>query len=223
MDVKKILAAVDHTNLSPTATENDIRKLIEEAIMFSTATVCIAPAFVPLAATVGGVKICTVIGFPNGGNTTAVKCFEARDAVRNGADEIDMVINLSDAKSGKWDRICDEIASVKDKIGDKTLKVIVETCLLTQGEKIAACRAVSLAGADFIKTSTGFSTGGATLADVLLFKENVAPAVRIKAAGGIRGLADAEAFLNAGADRVGTSRVVKAVIDLIERGELKWH
>ncbi|MBE6767303.1 MAG: deoxyribose-phosphate aldolase [Ruminococcaceae bacterium] len=211
MDMSAILAHVDHTLLTPTATWEEIRAVCDDGMRFATASVCIPAAHVAQAKAYVGdrLAICTVIGFPNGYTTTAAKCFEAADAVQNGADEVDMVINLGWVKDGKLEDIQNEIAAVKAACGDKILKVIIETCLLTEDEKIALCGVVSRAGADYIKTSTGFSTGGATAADIALFAAHVAPHVKIKAAGGIATVADAEEFLSLGADRLGTSRLVK--------------
>lgn len=210
MDHKEILRHVDHTILTTTATWEQVKALCDEGIRFETASVCIPPSFVKRACDYVGdrLKVCTVIGFPNGYATTAVKVFETEDAIRNGADEIDMVINLGMVKEGDWQGVTEEIRAVKTSCKGRILKVIVEACQLTQEEKLEACRAVSLAGADFIKTSTGFSTGGATLLDVALFRANVAPDVRVKAAGGIRTWEDAQAFLELGADRLGTSALV---------------
>lgn len=210
MDHKEILKHVDHTILTTTATWEQVKALCDEGMCFKTASVCIPPSFVKRAHDYvnGRLKVCTVIGFPNGYATTAAKVFETEDAIRNGADEIDMVINLGMAKDGDWQGVMQEIRAVKDSCKGRILKVIVEACQLTQGEKLEACRAVSLAGADFIKTSTGFSTGGATLLDVALFRANVSPDVRVKAAGGIRTWEDAQAFLDLGADRLGTSALV---------------
>lgn len=214
MDVSRILSAADHTLLAQGATWEQIRALCDEGIAYRTASVCIPPSFVERAKAYVGdrLSVCTVIGFPNGYSTTAVKCFEAADAVGHGADEIDMVINIGWVKDRRWDDLLAEIREVKAVCGNLVLKVIIETCLLTEEEKIRMCEIVSQSGADFIKTSTGFSTGGATKEDVALFKAQVAPHVRIKAAGGISGLEDAEEFLNLGASRLGTSRVVKAVM-----------
>jgi len=211
MDMSAILAHVDHTLLTPTATWEEIRAVCDDGMRFATASVCIPAAHVAQAKAYVGdrLAICTVIGFPNGYTTTAAKCFEAADAVQNGADEVDMVINIGWVKDGKLEDIQNEIAAVKAACGDKILKVIIETCLLTEDEKIALCGVVSRAGADYIKTSTGFSTGGATAADIALFAAHVAPHVKIKAAGGIATVADAEEFLSLGADRLGTSRLVK--------------
>ena len=214
MDTSRILSAVDHTLLAQGATWEQIRALCDEGMKYRTASVCIPPSYVERAKEYVGDKltVCTVIGFPNGYSTTAVKCFEAADAVRCGADEIDMVINIGWVKDRRWDDLLEEIREVRTVCGNLVLKVIIETCLLTEEEKIRMCEIVSQSGADFIKTSTGFSTGGATKEDIALFKEHVASHVKIKAAGGISGLEDAEAFLDLGAARLGTSRVVKAVM-----------
>ena len=213
MEQTVILEKVDHTLLSQTATWEQIREICDDAQTFQTASVCIPPSFVRQAADYldGKVKVCTVIGFPNGYSTTAVKVFEARDAVRNGAREIDMVINLGWVKEGQYDRIKEEIQAVKDACEGNVLKVIIETCLLTEEEKIAMCRIVSETAADFIKTSTGFSTGGATPADVALLRKYTAPDKKVKAAGGISSFTDAEQFIRLGVDRLGTSRLVKAM------------
>lgn len=207
MDQKDILSRVDHTLLKQEATWEQIREICDDGVKYGCASVCIPASFVRQAAEhLGGrLPVCTVIGFPNGYSTTAVKVFEAQDAIQNGADEIDMVINLGMAKSGDWDGVEREIKAVKEACNGRILKVIVEACQLTQEEKVAVCKAVSLAGADFIKTSTGFSTGGATVEDVALFKAHIAPNVRIKAAGGIRSFQQAQAMLDAGADRLGAS------------------
>lgn len=211
MNKREILSTVDHTLLSTTATWEQIRRLCDEGIAYQTASVCIPACFVEQAAAYvsGKIKICTVIGFPNGYTTTAAKCFEAADAIRNGAEEIDMVISLGAVKEKRWDAVLKEIQAVKETCGEHVLKVIVETCLLTEEEKIALCDVVSRSGADFIKTSTGFSTSGATREDIALFKSHVANSVRIKAAGGISSFEDAQAFLELGADRLGTSRLVR--------------
>jgi len=213
MEPEKILSAVDHTLLSQGATLEEIRQICDDGMAYHTASVCIPASYVKRAREYVGDKlaICTVIGFPNGYSTTAAKCFEAEDAVRNGADEIDMVINIGWVKDRLWEDVLSEIRAVKAACGGKLLKVIIETCLLTEDEKIKMCGIVSESGADYIKTSTGFSTGGATREDVALFAKHVAPHVKIKAAGGIKNLQDAEDFLNLGASRLGTSRVVKAV------------
>ena len=211
MELSQILAKCDHTLLAQTATWADIRAVCDDGLKYHTASVCIPASFVKQAKEyVGGkLPICTVIGFPNGYATTASKCFMASDAVDNGADEVDMVINIGWAKEGRFDAVRDEIAAVKKACKGRLLKVIIETCLLTDEEKIALCKAVSDSGADYIKTSTGFSTGGATFHDVALFAAHVAPHVKIKAAGGISSLADAEEFIRLGASRLGTSRIVK--------------
>ena len=210
MNINEILSKADHTLLAPDATWERIREVLDDGIRFSTASACIPASYVKAAKEYVGnrLKICTVIGFPCGYSTTAVKCFEADDAVRNGADEIDMVINIGKVKDGLFSEVLDEIKAVKASCGDKLLKVIIETCLLTDDEKREMCRVVSLSGADFIKTSTGFSKGGATFADIELFANNVESHVKIKAAGGISSLADAEEFIRLGADRLGTSKVV---------------
>ena len=210
MKEKEILNRVDHTLLTPTATWEQVKAVCEEGKAFSTASVCIPPRYVKKAADYVGnsLKICTVIGFPNGYSTPEVKVFETEDAVRNGADEIDMVINLGMVKAGDWEGVLQEIKAVKESCGGRILKVIVEACQLTQEEKIAACRVVSMSGADFIKTSTGFSVGGATVEDVKLFREHISPDLRIKAAGGIRTFEQARALLEAGADRIGASALV---------------
>ena len=211
MDIKDILAKCDHTLLNPTATWDEIRAICDDGMKYGTASVCIPASYVRRAKEYVGnrLAICTVIGFPNGYSTTAVKCFETVDAVANGADEIDMVINIGMVKDGNYDALRDEIAAVKAACGGKILKVIIETCLLTDDEKINLCKVVSAAGADYSKTSTGFSKAGATFADVELFAKHVAPHVKIKAAGGISSLEDAEKFIALGADRLGTSRIVK--------------
>ena len=210
MDHQEILHRVDHTLLTPTATWEQVKALCDEGRAFATASVCIPPRYVKRAADyVGnGLKICTVIGFPNGYSTPEVKVFETEDAVRNGADEIDMVMSLGLAKAGDWEGVLEEIKAVKASCKGRILKVIVEACLLTWEEKVAVCRVVSMSGADFIKTSTGFSTGGATVEDVKLFKEHISPDLRIKAAGGIRTFEQAQAMLEAGADRIGASALV---------------
>lgn len=211
MTQKDILAKVDHTLLAQTATWEEIRQICDDGMRYETASVCIPPSYVEQAKNYVGdrLKICTVIGFPNGYNTTAVKEFETKDALKKGADEIDMVINLGWVKDGRFDLVEKEIRTLKDACGGNFLKVIIETCLLTEEEKVKMCEVVTNSGADFIKTSTGFSTSGATFADVALFKEHVGPQVKIKAAGGISSFADAEKFVELGADRLGTSRLVK--------------
>lgn len=206
----EIMKYVDHTLLLQTATWDDIKRICDDALKYETASVCIPPSYVKQAAEYlgGRMAVCTVIGFPNGYNTTAVKCAETADAIANGADEIDMVINIGDVKSGRYDRVLEEIKSIKAVCGEKILKVIVETCLLTDDEKVRMCRIVTDADVDFIKTSTGFSTAGATPEDIKLFADNVGPDVKIKAAGGIRSFEDAERFISLGATRLGTSRLV---------------
>ena len=213
MELKEILCRVDHTLLSQGATWEEIKAICDDGIKYGCASVCIPASYVKKAAQYvqGKIAICTVIGFPNGYDTTAAKCFEAADAVKNGAEEVDMVINVGWVKDGRYDDVLAEIKDVKGHCGGKILKVIIETCLLTEEEKIEMCRVVSQSGADYIKTSTGFGGGGATREDVALFKAHVAPHVKIKAAGGIANLQDAEDFVNLGADRLGTSRIVKAV------------
>ena len=211
MELKDILAKCDHTLLLQQSTWAEIKAICDDGMKYATASVCIPASFVKQAKEYVGDKlaICTVIGFPNGYATTAAKCFMAADAIANGADEVDMVINIGWAKEGKWEEITSEIAAIKEACGDKILKVIIETCLLSDQEKIALCKCVSDSGADYIKTSTGFSKAGATFADVELFAKHVAPHVKIKAAGGISSLEDAEKFIALGADRLGTSRIVK--------------
>lgn len=213
MDVKKILSYVDHTLLAPAATWDEIKQVIDDGIKYQTATVCIPPSYVAQAKEYAGsnVRICAVIGFPHGYNTTAVKAFETSDALDNGADEIDMVINIGWVKDKKWDEIENEISTLKEICGDNILKVIIETCMLTEEEKLKMCEIVTFAGADFIKTSTGFGGGGATFEDVELMVKNVGDGVRVKASGGIAGLEDAEKYVEIGARRLGTSRIVKAV------------
>ncbi|MGI6634825.1 MAG: deoxyribose-phosphate aldolase [Christensenellales bacterium] len=212
MDKKTVFAHVDHTLLKPTATWAQIQALCEEAIAYGMATVCVPACYVkPIADAYGDkLKVCTVVGFPLGYSTAAAKAFEAQEAVQNGAAEVDMVINIGDAKAGLFDKITGEIKQIKAAVGEKVLKVIVETCYLTDDEKAALCRCVTAAGADFIKTSTGFGTAGATLADVELFKQHVGPGVRIKAAGGIRTAEDMEAYLAAGCARIGASAAIQA-------------
>ena len=211
MDISEILTKCDHTLLSQSATWEEIRALCDDGMRFHTASVCIPASYVKQAKeyVAGKLPICTVIGFPNGYDTTDAKCFMAADAVDNGADEIDMVINIGWVKDGLYDAVLEEIRAVKEACKGRLLKVIIETCLLTQAEKIRMCQVVSQSGADYIKTSTGFSTAGATLADIQLFAQNVASHVKIKAAGGISSLSDAEEFIRLGADRLGTSRIVK--------------
>ena len=211
MELKDILARCDHTLLAQTSTWEEIKAICDDGMKYKTASVCIPASFVKQAKEYVGenLAICTVIGFPNGYATTKAKCFMAADAVENGADEVDMVINIGWAKEGKWAELTNEIAAIKAACGDKILKVIIETCLLSDEEKIALCKCVTDAKADYIKTSTGFSTAGATFADVELFAKHIGPNVKIKAAGGISSLDDAEKFIALGADRLGTSRIVK--------------
>ena len=213
MDVKDILRRCDHTLLSQGATWAEIRALCDDGVRYGCASVCIPASYVKQAAEYlgGRLPVCTVIGFPNGYDTTAAKCFEAEDAVRNGASEIDMVINIGWARDGRWEDLLAEIKAVKAACGGRILKVIIECCLLTEAEKIRLCEIVTESGADFIKTSTGFGGGGATREDVALMAAHVGPKVKIKAAGGIASLEDAADFIRLGADRLGTSRVVKAV------------
>ena len=211
MDLKEILSKCDHTLLSQTATWEEIRTVCDDGMKYHTASVCIPASFVKQAKDYVGDKlaICTVIGFPNGYDTTKAKCFMASDAVDNGADEVDMVINLGWVKEGNYDAVREEITAIKAACKGKLLKVIIETCLLSDEEKIAMCKVVSDSGAEYIKTSTGFSKAGATFHDVELFAAHVAPRVKIKAAGGISSLEDAEKFIELGASRLGTSRIVK--------------
>lgn len=220
MDIKKILSYVDHTLLAQGATWEEIRAILDDGIKYSCASCCIPASYVKQAKDYVGdrLKICTVIGFPNGYSTTAVKCFEAADAVKNGADEIDMVINIGWLKDKKYDALLQEISDIKGACDGKLLKVIIETCLLSDEEKIKMCEIVSRSGADFIKTSTGFSKSGATKQDIKLFAENVEPHVQIKAAGGIASLEDAKDFVALGATRLGTSRIVK-IVKSMEKGE----
>ena len=211
--IEEILAACDHTLLLQTSTWEEIRGICDDSLTYHTASVCIPPCYVAQAAEylAGRIPVCTVIGFPNGNTTTACKVFETRDAIENGADEIDMVINIGMLKAGNDAYVLDEIRAVRAACEGKILKVIIETCLLSDEEKIKMCELVTASGADFIKTSTGFSTSGATFSDVELFAKHVGPKVRIKAAGGVSSLADAEHFMELGADRLGTSRIVKLV------------
>lgn len=211
MTQTEILAKVDHTVLGQTTTSKEIKDLCDDAIKYNTASVCIPPSYIKEAKEYVQDKmlLCTVIGFPNGYNTTAVKVFETKDAIANGADEIDMVINLGHVKDKRYDLIEEEIRQIKAACGDKILKVIIETCLLTEEEKIELCKVVTNANADFIKTSTGFSTAGATFDDIALFKKHVGEGVQIKAAGGITSFDDAQKFCELGADRLGTSRLVR--------------
>lgn len=211
MTHKEILATVDHTLLAQTATWEEIKVICDDGAKYRTASVCIPPCYVKQAKEYigGAVKVCTVIGFPNGNSTTESKVFETKNAIENGADEIDMVINIGALKDKNYDLVLSEISAVKEACGQRILKVIIETCLLTEEEKIKMCQLITEAGADFIKTSTGFSKAGATFEDVALFAKHVGPDVKIKAAGGISSFADAEEFLRLGASRLGTSRLVK--------------
>lgn len=213
MDRKEILKRVDHTLLAQNATWEEIRQILDDGLKYETASACIPAAYVKQAAQYveGKLPICTVIGFPNGYHTTAVKVFETKDAIVNGASEIDMVINIGFVKDKRYDEVEDEIRQVHDACEGKILKVIIETCLLTDEEKIKMCEIVTNAGAEYIKTSTGFSTAGATFEDVALMKKHVGPNVHVKAAGGISSFADAEEFIRLGADRLGTSRLVKII------------
>lgn len=211
MDQKKILGCVDHTLLGVAATWEDIKAILDDAMKYETASACIPASYVKEAAEYvkGKLAICTVIGFPNGYNTTAVKIFETKDAIMNGAEEIDMVINIGALKNKRYQEIEDEIRAVHEACNGKILKVIIETCLLTEEEKIKMCEIVTKAGAEYIKTSTGFSTGGATFDDVALMKKHIGTEVKVKAAGGISSFDDAEKFINLGANRLGTSRLIK--------------
>ena len=213
MNISEILSKVDHTLLAQTATWAEIKAVCDDGMKYGTASVCIPPSYVKKASEYvrEKLKICTVIGFPNGYNTTAVKCAETADAVENGADEIDMVINVGWVKDKNFEAVKNEITAVKKACKGKLLKVIIETCLLSDDEKIKLCEVVSLSGADYIKTSTGFSTGGATFADVELMRKYSSPSLKVKAAGGISSIEDAEKMIELGADRLGTSRIVKIV------------
>ena len=213
MDIKEILNHCDHTLLKQDATWEQIREIADDAIKYNTASICIPPCYIKRAKEYVGdkVKLCTVIGFPNGNETPATKIFETKDAIENGADEIDMVINIGELKAKNYDYVLDEIRRIKEACDGRILKVIIETCLLTDDEKIKMCELVTEAGADYIKTSTGFSTAGATFEDVELFAAHVGANVKIKAAGGIGSIEDAQKFMALGADRLGTSRIVKIV------------
>ena len=213
MEIKNILATVDHTLLTQDATCEDIKQICDDAIKYNTASICIPASYVKRAKEYMGEKmaVCTVIGFPNGYSTKETKVFETKNAIENGAKEIDMVININELKNKNYDYLLDEIKAIKEACGENILKVIIETCLLTDEEKIKMCEIVTEAKADYIKTSTGFSTGGATLDDIKLFAKHVGPDVKIKAAGGISSLEDAENFIEAGASRLGTSRIVKII------------
>lgn len=213
MNEKEILGHVDHTQLKAFATWEDIKKLCEEAIEYQVASVCIPPCYIKRIHDTYGAKIniCTVVGFPLGYSVVEAKVAEAKKALQDGASEVDMVINISDVKNGDYQAVQEEIAALKAVVGNKILKVIIETCYLTDAEKIQMCKAVTAAGADFIKTSTGFGSNGATLADIRLFKENIGKNVRMKAAGGVRSIADMEAFIAAGCSRIGTSSAVELI------------
>lgn len=214
MEKREILKRLDHTLLKQTATWEQIKKICDDGMEYQTASVCIPPCFVKQAKEYVGdkVAVCTVIGFPNGNMTTAAKVFETEDAVKNGADEIDMVINVGDVKAGDYDKVLVEIKAIKEACCGKLLKVIIETCLLTEDEKVKMCQVVTESGADYIKTSTGFSTGGATFDDVALMRKNVGAHVKVKAAGGISSVEDAEKFIELGADRLGTSRLIALLV-----------
>ncbi len=220
MTTQEILAKCDHTLLSQTASWEDIKAVLDDGMKYNTASACIPPCFVGRAKEYvkDRLAICTVIGFPNGYNTTAVKLFETEEALREGADEIDMVINIGELKAGNTAYVLNEIKTLKHACGDKILKVIIETCLLTEEEKITMCRLVTEAGADYIKTSTGFSTAGATFDDIALFAAHIGPGVKMKAAGGISSMDDAVKFIELGASRLGTSRIVK-IVKAMEKGE----
>lgn len=219
MNFTNILSRADHTQLKQIATNKDIKKLIDEAIEYKVASVCIPPSYVKFAVDYakGQIPICTVIGFPNGYQTIASKVFETKEAIENGAEEIDMVININELKNQNYDYVLNEIKEIKNACGEKILKVIIETCLLTEDEKIKMCEMVSESGADFIKTSTGFSTAGATIEDIKLFKKYLGNHVKMKAAGGIDSLEIAQEFVELGVDRLGTSRVIKFVQDELEK------
>lgn len=220
MEVKDMLKKVDHTKLQAFCTWEEIVVLCEEAIAYETASVCIPPSYVERVHEKYGdrINICTVIGFPLGYQVTAAKAAEAAEAIRQGCNEIDMVVNISDVKNGLYDKVTEEIRAIKNVCGEHILKVIVETCYLTEEEKIAMCRAVTNAGADYIKTSTGFGSGGATIEDVKLFKSHIGPNVKIKAAGGVSSLADLQTFIELGCDRIGTSRAIGLYKGLVTKG-----
>ena len=213
MNTSEILSHLDHTLLKAFATWEDIQKLCEEAMEYHTASVCVPPSYIKRIHDTYGEKIniCTVVGFPLGYSTTKAKVAETVQAIEDGASEVDMVINIADVKNGDFDKVTEEIRSLKQAAGDKILKVIIETCYLTEEEKIAMCKAVTEAGADYIKTSTGFGTGGATMEDILLFKKFIGPHVKMKAAGGVKSVEDMEAFLEAGCDRIGTSSAISLI------------
>lgn len=213
MNTSEILSHVDHTLLKAFVTWEDIQKLCEEAMEYHTASVCVPPSYIKRIHDTYGEKIniCTVVGFPLGYSTTKAKVAETVQAIEDGASEVDMVINIADVKNGDFDKVTEEIRSLKQAAGDKILKVIIEACYLTEEEKIAMCKAVTEAGADYIKTSTGFGTGGATMEDILLFKKFIGPHVKMKAAGGVKSVEDMEAFLEAGCDRIGTSSAISLI------------
>ncbi|MCR4772283.1 MAG: deoxyribose-phosphate aldolase [Oscillospiraceae bacterium] len=220
VDIRRILSACDHTLLTPTASSGDVRRVCDEALRLGTASVCIPPCFVAEASAYldGRVPVCTVTGFPNGYSATSVKCFETAEAIADGADEIDMTANISHIKAGRYDELFREISEIKRIAGARILKVIVETCLLTDEEKIRMCSLVADAGADFIKTSTGFSSGGATREDVALMAAHLPAGLSLKASGGIRSLEDAQAFLDLGASRLGSSRLAALAEQALEAG-----
>lgn len=213
MDISRLLKHVDHTLLKPVATWKDIQKICDESIQYKTASVCIPACYISRIKEKYGdkVNICTVVGFPLGYSTTDTKVSEAKQAIEDGVSEIDMVINISDVKNGDYDKVTSEISALKQAVGDKILKVIIETCYLTEEEKIAMCKSVTEAKADYIKTSTGFGTGGATIEDIKLFKQHIGPNVKIKAAGGVRSIEDLEMFINEGCDRIGTSSAINLI------------
>lgn len=213
MNTSEILKHVDHTLLKPVATWEDIQKICDESIEYNTASICIPACYISRINEKYGekVNICTVVGFPLGYSTTEAKVLEAKQAIENGANEIDMVINISDVKNGDYDKVTAEIKALKEAVGEKILKVIIETCFLTEKEKIAMCKSVTEAGADYIKTSTGFGTGGATIEDIKLFKQHIGPNVKMKAAGGVKTVEDLEMFINEGCERIGTSSAIKLI------------
>ena len=213
MTADEMLTYVDHTQLKPYATWEDIKKLCDEAILYHTASVCVPPCYIGRIHEEYGnkINICTVIGFPLGYSVTKVKAAEIKDAIKNGANEVDMVVNISDVKNGDYQKVEDEIRVLKETAGSKILKVIIETCYLTEDEKIQMCKAVTQAGADYIKTSTGFGTGGATMEDIKLFKAHIGPSVKMKAAGGVKTVSDMEQFINEGCDRIGTSSAITLI------------
>ena len=213
MNTAEILKHVDHTLLKPIATWEDIQKICDESIEYNTASICIPSCYISRINEKYGdkVNICTVVGFPLGYSTTEAKVLEAKQSIENGANEIDMVINISDAKNGDYDKVTAEIKALKEAVGDKILKVIIETCYLTEEEKIAMCKSVTDAGADYIKTSTGFGTGGATIEDIKLFKQHIGPNVKIKAAGGVKTVEDLEMFITEGCERIGTSSAINLI------------